>query len=152
MHSKSQNFQTLLVLTILVVTYWLVGTCEIVDVAWNCIQSLNWTQDITVIWSLFSFSKPSRIYSLFFAFTSYPSWIFYQSLTCNLHHSISKCIQWRVGVDYGEEMHRLVKNFNPRQGYLRQQLVHQTRRKQNNNIKIPKLPQVGVLWRPIFLS
>ena len=28
-----------------------------------------------------------------------------------------------VGVNYGEEMHQLVKNFTPRQGYLRQQLI-----------------------------
>jgi hypothetical protein len=26
----------------------------------------------------------------------------------------------RAGVDYGEEVHRLVKNFNLEQGYLRQ--------------------------------
>ena len=29
---------------------------------------------------------------------------------------------FRVGLNYGEEVHQLVKNFNKRRGYLRQQL------------------------------
>ena len=33
----------------------------------------------------------------------------------------------RVDLDCGEEVHRSVKNCNPRQGYLRQRLVGQTK-------------------------
>ena len=32
-------------------------------------------------------------------------------------------LKLRASVDYGEEVHGLVKNFSPIQGYLRQRLV-----------------------------
>ena len=52
----------------------------------------------------------------------------------------------RVGLDYSEEVHPLVKNLNPRNGYLRQ-----TTSMADKMENITKMPQVGVLKRPSFL-
>lgn len=72
------------------------------------------------IWSLFSFSKPSGIYFLFLHSLHIQAECFDPKSYINLHLSISKptCIQRRAGVDYGEEMHRSVKNFNPRARFI----------------------------------
>ena len=39
----------------------------------------------------------------------------------------------RVSLDYNDDVHRSLKNFSPRQGYLRPWLVWWTRWKNNNN-------------------
>ena len=60
----------------------------------------------------------------------------------------------RIGLDYDKEVHLSVKNFSPRQGFLRQWLICQRRWKRKfvffYFIFFWK-PQVGVLWRPAFL-
>jgi hypothetical protein len=43
---------------------------------------------------------------------------------------------FKAGLDYGEEVHRSINNFNPRQGYLRQESVWQTRREKKKYISM----------------
>ena len=53
----------------------------------------------------------------------------------------------RAALHYGGEVHRSVKNFSPKHGYLRQRMVCR-RRWEDNKL----FSQVGVLWRSSLLS
>ena len=73
--------------------------------------------------------KGIMIRSICYRCTSHSSNIKALKVTCSLEVIFCSCFDVGIGVGlgYGEEVHRSVKNFSPRQSYLRQQLVWWTR-------------------------